>query len=106
MNEVCRLFGIEELRTTPYKPSTNQVERFHRTMNSILAKIVSEHQRDWDVRLPFAMAAYRASRHVATGYSSNFLVLGREVRAPPDIVFGSPEDEAGQDYDPFVEQIR
>ena len=60
MNEVCRLFGIEKLRTTPYKPSTNQVERFHRTMNSILAKTVSEHQRDWDVRLPFAMAAYRA----------------------------------------------
>ena len=36
MNEVCRLFGIEKLRTTPYKPSTNQVERFHRTMNSIM----------------------------------------------------------------------
>ena len=29
MREVCRLFGIEKLRTTPYKPSTNQVERFH-----------------------------------------------------------------------------
>ena len=106
MNEVCRLFGIEKLRTTPYKPSTNQVERFHRTMNSILAKTVSEHQRDWDVRLPFAMAAYRASRHEATGYSPNFLVLGREAPAPPDIVFGSPEDEAGEDYDTFVEQIR
>ena len=38
MKEVCRLFGIEKLRTTPYKPSTNQVERFHRTMNSVLAK--------------------------------------------------------------------
>jgi len=25
MNEVCRLFGIEKLRTTPYEPSTNQV---------------------------------------------------------------------------------
>ena len=106
MREVCRLFGIEKLRTTPYKPSTNQVERFHRTMNSILAKTVSEHQRDWDVRLPFAMAAYRASRHEATGYSPNFLVLGRETRAPPDIVYGSPEDEVGEDYDTFVEHIR
>jgi len=44
MNEVCRLFGIKKLRTSPYKPSTNQVERFHRTLNSILAKSVAEHQ--------------------------------------------------------------
>ena len=60
-------------------------------MNSIW-QTVSEHQRDWDARLPFAMAAYRASRHEATGYPAKFLVLGREARAPPDIVFGSPED--------------
>ena len=45
-NEVCRLFGIQKLHTTPYKPSTNQVERFHRTMNSVLAKTVSESQKD------------------------------------------------------------
>ena len=63
MNEVCKLFGIEKLRTTAYKPSTNQVERFHKTMNSILAKTVAENQRDWDARLPFAMAAYRATQH-------------------------------------------
>ena len=66
VGEVCRLFGIEKLRTTPYKPSTNQVEKFHRTINSILTKTVSEHKRDWDVRLSFAMAAFRASRHDAT----------------------------------------
>jgi len=46
INEVCRLFGIKKLRTTPYKALTNQVERFHRTVNSVLAKIVSEHQKD------------------------------------------------------------
>ena len=106
MNEVCRFFGIEKLRTTPYKPSTNQVERFHRTMNSVLAKTVAEHQKDWDIRLPFVMAAYRASRHDATGYSPNFLVLGRQARAPPDIIYGSPNEEQDETYDSFVERIR
>jgi len=67
MQEVCLLFGIEKLRTTAYKPSTNIVEHFHSTMNSVLAKIVTSHQRDWDCRLPFAMAAYRASRYNSTG---------------------------------------
>jgi len=88
MREVCRLFGIEKLRTTPYKPSTNQVERFHRTLNSILGKTVAERQKDWDTRLVFALSAYRATRHRATGYSPTFLVLGRETRAPPDVIYG------------------
>jgi len=109
MRDICRLFGVEKLRTTAYKPSTNQVERFHRTMNSILAKTVSDHQKDWDTRLPFAMAAYRATQHDTTGYSPNFLVLGRETRAPPDLVFGSPDEEATdseQTYDRYVESVR
>ena len=106
MREVCKLFGIEKLRTTPYKPSTNQVERFHRTMNSILAKTVSEHQRDWDLQLSFVLAAFRATQHDSTGYSPNYLVLGREVRTPVDIVYGDPEEEPADDYDDFVEKFR
>jgi len=57
MREVCRLSGIEKLRTTPYKPSTNQVKRFHCTLNSILGKTVAEHQKDWDTRLVFSVSA-------------------------------------------------
>jgi len=106
MNEVCKLFGIEKLRTTAYKPRTNQVERFHKTMNSILAKTVAENQRDWDARLPFAMAAYRATQHDSMGYLPNMLVLGRETRAPPDIVYGAPMESSECDYDRFVEQTR
>ena len=104
MREICRLFGIEKLRTTPYKPSTNQVERFHRTLNAILGKTVAEHQKDWDTRRVFALSAYRATRHRATGYSRNFLVLGREMRAPLDIIYG--RQETGSDYDSFVEEAR
>jgi len=29
MKHVCRMLGIDKLRTTPYKPLTNQVERLH-----------------------------------------------------------------------------
>jgi len=106
MAEVCRVFRIEKLRTTPYKPSTNQVEPFHRTMNSVLAKTVAENQRDWDIRLRYVMAAFRATRHDTIGYSPNFLVLGRKTRAPPDLVFGSLEEENDGNYDSFVEQMR
>jgi len=52
------------------------------------------------------MAAFRATRHATTGYSLSFLVLGRETRAPPDFVYGLPNEESNESYDRFVEQMR
>jgi transposase InsO family protein len=89
---------IDKLRTTAYKPSTNGVvERFHRTLNSMLGKVVSESQRDWDEHLPFVMAAYRASSHTSTGLSPNLLFLGHENRMPLDVVMGLPVSD-GEGY--------
>ena len=55
----------------------------------MLGHVVSESQRDWDVWVPMVMAAYRASMHEATGYSPNFLMYGREIWAPIDLILGS-----------------
>ena len=46
----------------------------------------------------FAMAAYRASRHEASGYSPNFLAV--------DIVYGSVDEDCDESYDRFVENVR
>jgi len=60
--QLCIRLGIHQVRTA-YKPSTKGlVERFHRTLNSILGKVVSAIQRDWDTHLPYAVAAYRSSQ--------------------------------------------
>ena len=59
-------------------------------MNSILGKVIAENQRDWDLDVPYAVTAYRATAHEATGYSPNFLMFGREVAAPIDSVMGNP----------------
>ena len=39
------------------------VERFHRTLNSMMGRMLENHERDWDLMLPYVMAAYRSSRH-------------------------------------------
>jgi transposase InsO family protein len=107
MKEICRLLGIDKLRTTVYKASTNgAVERFHRTLNSMLGKVVSTNQRNWDEWLPSVIAAYRASRHDATGFSPNFMMFGREVYAPLDIMYGAPvgEEEHYESYDDFADR--
>ena len=97
-SQVMQWMEIDKLRTTAYKPSTNGiVERFHRTLNSMLGKVVSESQRDWDDKLPFVMAAFRASPHSSTGFTPNRLFLGRENRMPLDLVMGLPLQEAAGD---------
>ena len=54
MREIGRSYGINKVRTTAYKPSTNgAVERFHHSLNSMLSKVVSDSQRDWVERLPY-----------------------------------------------------
>lgn len=93
-SQLMTWMGIDKLRTTVFKPSTNSVvERFHRTLNSMLAKSVSESQRDWDERLPLVLAAYRATPHSSTGFTPNRLFLGREVRLPIDLVMRLPVEE-------------
>jgi len=107
MREICKLLGIEKLRTTGYKPSTNaQIERFHRTLNSMIGRVISEKQKEWDTLLPYVMAAFRASVHESTGFTANLLMLNREVRAPVDIALGlQPPETTEGTYDDFVEEI-
>ena len=52
--EMCILLGKEKTRTTPYHPkSDGMVERFNRTLETMLSAYVSDHQRDWDSHLPY-----------------------------------------------------
>ena len=89
--ELCISLDIEKIRTSIYKPSTNgAVERFNRTLNSMIGKVVAENHRIWYDLIPQIMAAYRASEHSATGFSPNKIMLGRESRAPIDLVLGTP----------------
>ena len=97
----------DKLRTTAYKASTNAVaERFHRTLNSMIGRMIEQSHKDWDLLLPFVMAAYRSSRHEATQYTPNYLMLGREVRAPIDVVYGFPEASLPSTYDNYADELQ
>ena len=86
--ELCRMLGVTKIRTSPYKPSTNAgAERFHSTLNAMLAKKMKESQRDWDLHVQPVLAAYRASKHASTSLSPNFVIFGRENVMPADLIF-------------------
>ena len=44
---LCDCYGIEKVRTSPYRPSTNgAIERLHRNVNATLGRVIDESQRD------------------------------------------------------------
>ena len=107
--EVCKLFEVDKQHTTPYHPQTNTgVERFHRTLNRMLGKVVNENQRDWDSHLSTVLCAYRASKHESTGFTPYELVISQKPRMPIDIVFGNVSEDRPkhQTYVDYVKDLR
>ena len=89
--EMCKLLQIEKTRTTAYHPqSDGMVERFNRTLASMISMFVDENHSDWDELLPYMTMAYRATENETTGMSPNILMLGRETTTPLDIAFEMP----------------
>uniref|UniRef100_K7F0Q0 ribonuclease H n=1 Tax=Pelodiscus sinensis TaxID=13735 RepID=K7F0Q0_PELSI len=109
MAELCRLLNIHALRTTVYHPQTDRlVERFNRTLKSMLRKFVEEDPRGWDKMLPALLFAVREVPQASTGFSPFELLYGRQPRGILDLL---REDWEGQESRvmgtvPYVLQLR
>ena len=87
--DFCKMLGSTKTRTSPYHPIGNGLaERSNQTLESILKCTVNENKDNWDLELPFALMAYRATPSATTGCSPNLLVHGRETTLPIDIMYG------------------
>ena len=104
---VCKLLEITKTRTTPYHPSSNgMIERFNQTLVNMISSFVDKKQENWDEHLPLLTAAYRSAVHESTGFSPNFLMLGREVKTPVEIALGVDRPDTDQrDHDEYAASI-
>ena len=98
LGELYKLIGIKAIRTTPYHPQTDGlVERFNRTLKSMLRRVLSGEKRNWDRMLPYVLFAYREVPQATLGFSPFELLYGRDVRGPLDVLkeewIHSPEAE-------------
>ena len=91
--EMCVLFNMDKTRTSPYHPeSDGMVEQMNHTLQDMMAKYMSNHQRDWDEHLPLIMMAYRSSVHASMQYTLFHLLFGHEVRLSVDVMFRRQPD--------------
>ena len=96
--DICKLLEISKTRTTPYHPASNgMIERFNRTLVDMISSFVDKKQQNWDENISLLTSAYRSTIHETTGFSPNFLMLGRETRTPIEVALGI--DRLEDDHD-------
>ena len=67
---------------TPYNHQSNPIERFHKTIRSLLKAKKPIRKNDWEKRLPTLILAYNANQHYSTLCSPARLFLCREANLP------------------------
>ena len=105
--EVVSLLEMSQTRTCAFNPkSDGLVERCNRTIEALLSAVVADDHSDWDLQLPFVMAAYRSTAHSTTGVTPNMMMLGREVAAPLSLIYPEDGEEVGEGAVGYVAKLQ
>ena len=106
LKQLCKIYGIEKSRTTPYHPEGNgQCERFNRTLHDLLRSLPPEKKRKWPQYLPQILFAYNTTEHASTSYSPYELMFGQKAKLPVDFLLATTDNNLvpGSTHDWVVE---
>ncbi len=93
LRELYELLGIKSIRTSVYHPQTDGlVERFNRTLKTMIRKFVHEDTKNWDRWLEPLLFAVREVPQASTGFSPFELLFGRQPRGVLDVLRETWED--------------
>lgn len=107
IKELCDVAGIKKSRTTPYHPRGNPVERFNRTLLSMLGTLENKQKSKWKEYVRPLVHAFNCTRNEVTGFSPYELLFGRSPRLPIDLAFGLPvRDSPSSSHSQYVKNLR
>ena len=75
-----------------------------RTLLNLIAKCIIEDQKNWSVKLPYVLMAYRSTVHESTGFTPHYLVFGHEISLPLDLMRRPPPSTTPIDVHDWVSQ--
>lgn len=107
IKELCDLAGIQKVRTSPYHPRGNPVERFNRTLLNMLGTLNDEDKRHWRDFVKPLVHAYNCTKHDSTGFTPYELMFGRQPRLPIDLAFNVPlNHRQQQSHSQYVKALK
>ena len=88
MLDCCQLLGMKKINTTAYHPECDgMVERFNRTLKTMIRKHVDQFGVQCDEHLSGLLWAYRNTPHESTGEKLSFLLYGFDCRSPTEAAY-------------------
>ncbi|KAL0153919.1 hypothetical protein M9458_050768 [Cirrhinus mrigala] len=107
IRELCDIAGVRKVRTTPYHPRGNPVERFNRTLLNMLGTLEAKKKSCWKEYVKPLVHAYNCTRNETTGFSPYELMFGRQPRLPVDLAFGLPlKGKADVTHSQYVKNLK
>ena len=101
------MLGVDRTHTTAYHPQGNdQVEKFTRAVEAMLAKVVKENQKDWDSHIPSMLLAYQIAIYESINFTPFHLMFGRSPNLPLNIMLGRITDNQAMSYPQFVQKLQ
>lgn len=79
---VCEILNINHIKTSAYMPSSNPIERYHRSLGNYIHAFVDGEKAEWDRWIRFATSVYNNSKHETTNFAPHFLLYGKQSNIP------------------------
>lgn len=100
IQELCELYNIKKLRSSPYHPQGNgAVERENREIKELLRSYTVSSQSDWDDYVEQVVHARNTTVHTSTSFTPFEMVYGRAIDRRPLAPLGETKSE-------FVDKLR
>ena len=80
-------------------------ERMVKVVGNLIASYCHDY-KEWDVNLPLLTLAYRSTVHEVTGFTPSYIMTGREVLLPLDIMTGVYDEEQRRHLPVYVEELK
>ena len=95
--ESCERLQITKTTTSTCNTQSNIVERWNRTLNTMLKVFMERDDKEWAQYLPAMTLACNTKVYANTGVTPFYATFGTEARVPADPVIPTPEkNETGQ----------
>jgi hypothetical protein len=101
--DMDKLVQSVRITTTAYTPRNNPVERCHKEIHAIIAKLLDTHKM-WSDVLNYVQFVYNTTIHLATGFTPAYLQYGREIHTSLNLLLPSPPEVIAS-YGDYAKQV-